>query len=392
MIVRLILSLLVLVVVSSAIFTFAGAACKASPTVSAGFVHMAALSADCTVWLWGKNKKYALGRADVSEEAPSPVKALKGITQISTQHNYTLALSQNGQVFAMGEFFGKRDHQTPTKLEAASAPIKGITNVTSVAAGWDHALFLKRDGTVWAVGGNNSGQLGVPDIPGTDSPVMVPRLPKIKFVAAGSHHSLAISESGDVWAWGWNKAGQLGIGLTNDSEGPTRVPDIKNIKMLAGGLWHSIALDAEGQVWVWGDNQHWQLGLDQGKESLFPKRHLTMEPIVSVGADYDRSIALSNTGSVYAWGGEWGKPGVQFIPCNLKAPYRVWPLEKVIHVALGAHAAIVDGIYGVRPNGDVVNWRPRGKNYICEGTHPDEEEPVSHVIREGGSVLNLFWK
>jgi alpha-tubulin suppressor-like RCC1 family protein len=292
----------------------------------------------------------------------------------------------------MGKFLGERDHQRPTRLEAAPAPIRGITDVVSMAAGWAHALFLKRDGTVWAVGGNRSGQLGVPEIPGTDSPVMVPGLPKINFIAAGSYHSLAISESGDVWTWGWNRSGQLGIGHTSDSERPTRVPDIKNAKMIAGGLWHSIALDAEGQVWVWGDNQHWQLGFEQDKESLFPKRHLTMEPITSVGADYDRSIALSNTGAVYVWGGEWGKPGVQLNPCNLKVPYRVLPLDKVIDVALGAHAAVASGIYGVVPNGDVVNWRPIGKNYICEGTHPDEEEPVSHVIREGGSVLNLFHK
>src|SRR5262245_3606570 len=74
------------------------------------------------------------------------------------------------------------------QVQASPEQVRKLTGVTSVAAGSSHSLALKQDGTVWAWGGGN---LGNGTTNGSATPVQVSDLSGVTAVAAGSSHSLA---------------------------------------------------------------------------------------------------------------------------------------------------------------------------------------------------------
>ena len=87
----------------------------------------------------------------------------------------------------------------------------GLTGITAVASGEQHSLAVKNDGTVWAWGYNGRGELGDGTTTQRSSPVLVSGLTGVMAVEAGEFHSLAIKSDGTVWAWGYNGDGELGM-------------------------------------------------------------------------------------------------------------------------------------------------------------------------------------
>lgn len=91
-----------------------------------------------------------------------------------------------------------------------------LSNIVECATGSEHSMALKDDGTVWAWGKNAQGRLG----DGTDIDQAVPVqvhgpgdvgfLESIATITAGASHSLAVKTDGTVWAWGKNSSGCLG--------------------------------------------------------------------------------------------------------------------------------------------------------------------------------------
>ena len=82
--------------------------------------------------------------------------------------------------------------------------VSSLTGITAIAGGGDHSLALKNDGTVWAWGWNGYGQLGNGTNTDSNVPVQVSSLTGIIAIAGGYGHSLALKNDGTVWAWGYN--------------------------------------------------------------------------------------------------------------------------------------------------------------------------------------------
>ena len=61
----------------------------------------------------------------------------------------------------------------------------GLTGAVAISGGQDFSLALKNDGTVWAWGQNNYGQLGNGYTTSTNTPVQVSGLTGVMFIAAG---------------------------------------------------------------------------------------------------------------------------------------------------------------------------------------------------------------
>ncbi|MCL2786445.1 MAG: hypothetical protein FWD81_04410, partial [Methanomassiliicoccaceae archaeon] len=252
--------------------------------VSAGDHHSLALKEDGTVWAWGRNGYGQLGdgtnagknrpvRVEVASGVP-----LTGVTAISAGDFYSLALTDDGRVWAWGYNNSSQlgdgtntDRNRPACVEIA--PDTPLTGVTAISAGNAHSLALKNDGTVWAWGYNYYGQLGN-GVSGTGAresrPVCVEIAPDtpltgVTAISAGNAHSLALKNDGTVWAWGYNNSSQLGDGTNTDRNRPVCVeiaPDtpLTGVTAISAGGFHSLALTDDCKVWAWGYNDRGQLG------------------------------------------------------------------------------------------------------------------------------------
>ncbi|HLH23916.1 MAG TPA: hypothetical protein VK066_15440 [Chloroflexota bacterium] len=280
--------------------------------VAAGGDHSLAVTADGTVWAWGSNSSGQLGDGTtIDRSAPVRVNGLinvpGGVEAVAAGLQYSLALKNDGTVWAWGtNEVGQLGNGT-TDNQTAPVQVSGLTGVAAIVAGTSHALALKNDGTVWAWGANDMGQLGDSTNINRSTPVQVTGgMAGVRAIAAGLVHSLAAKNDGTVWAWGGNDAGQLGDGTTTSHSTPVQVGGgLVNAVSLAAGSYHSLAVRNDGTVWAWGSNDMGQLGDGTTASRRTPVQvsgGMTGAQEVAAGEQY--SLALRSDGSVWAWGSD----------------------------------------------------------------------------------------
>ncbi|MDQ4062877.1 MAG: hypothetical protein M3122_03070, partial [Actinomycetota bacterium] len=238
-----------------------------------------ALKNDGTVWAWGDNQASQgtkiggqLGDDEItSSNTPLQVSDLPdGIEAIAAGAEHALALNDDGTVWAWGyNFFGQLGNGTTTDSSNKPVQVSELDGIKAIAAGGSFSLALKNNGTVWAWGNNWFGQLGDgtstdgtpttceytvmgggrPSSSCTDSntPVQMSEVGGIEAIAAGGAHGLALKDDGTVWAWGMNQSGQLGdvtYTLGSSTAGintPVQVGNLSAVKAIAAGVQHSLA-------------------------------------------------------------------------------------------------------------------------------------------------------
>ena len=301
-----------------------------------------ALSADSTIYTWGRNEYGQLGNGVTATNSPVPVAVktagtpMKGktIVQISAKVWYALALASDGTVYSWGfNSWGQLGNGTtgtannassPVAVKTAGTPMEGKT-IVQVAAGATHSLALATDGTIYAWGKNEYGQLGNDSTTNSPVPVAVktagtPMEGKtIIQIHAGYEHSLALASDGTVYAWGRNNSGQLGKNDATDAHIPAAVQTLgtpmagKVIVQLAAGNSQSMALASDGTVYTWGWNQYGQLGNGTTTNSRIPVAVVTTgtplagKTISQIAAGNAHALAMTDDGTVYTWG--WNQYG-----------------------------------------------------------------------------------
>ena len=193
-------------------------------------------------------------------------------------------------------------------MKQPGVPLSGIT---AVAAGHYHSVALKNDGTVWAWGYNYYGQLGnKSSVTNSLLPVQVLEetgvaLSGIIAVAAGQYHSLALRNDGTVWTWGHNYYGQLGDTTTTQRNAAVKVAGISSgATAIAAGSSHSLALMNDGTVSAWGNNNDGQLGTGSSRYNVSPAQNLMpdVQPPLRFGSPGTISSLRFDAGSTVDWG------------------------------------------------------------------------------------------
>ena len=135
-----------------------------------------------------------------------------------------------------------------------------LATYKQIEAGKKFTIALREDGTVWAWGDNTYGQLGQGNRVSAKKPVQVQNLTNIVSVAAGDNHAIAIDKLGNVYTWGLNSKGQLGNRTTETVSIPEKITGLDNqvVKVAAGGNLSAI-IDSTGDVYVFGDNSKEQI-------------------------------------------------------------------------------------------------------------------------------------
>jgi len=178
--------------------------------ISAGSSHSLALKEDGTLWAWGSNRTGELGIGPQTVAGfgspPMPVSSLQGIglVSISAGRSYSLAATDNGEVYAWGlndsgqlgnGSSGPNFETFPQKINPSGASgigANGLGRAAEVSAGMVHSMALLDGGRVAAWGGNKSGQLGLGSATTSPSPQNVPISGFVRSISAGGQHTLAL--------------------------------------------------------------------------------------------------------------------------------------------------------------------------------------------------------
>ncbi len=197
--------------------------------IANGLCHHLALRSDGTVWEWGFDSDGVLNgdnpyEVKHHETTPAQVTGLTDTTAIAAGNKRSLALKNDGTVWEWGEneHYGQAGDDTAVN-KYTPAQVKELTGVVAITAGGSHSLALKNDGTVWAWGLNTHGSLGDGTMVDKYTPVQVKGLTGVVAIVAGGGHSIALKNDGTVWAWGENEYGQLGDNTKEDKIIPVQV-------------------------------------------------------------------------------------------------------------------------------------------------------------------------
>jgi alpha-tubulin suppressor-like RCC1 family protein len=296
--------------------------------IAGGGGHSLALKTDCTVFAWGYNGQGQLGDGTSGTDRTTPVQVqnLSGVKAIAAGQNHSLALKEDGTVFAWGHnLYGQAGDGTSGTDRTTPVQVQNLSGVKAIAAGGSHSLALKTDGTVFAWGHNAFGQLGngtfggdtpnptpvpvkgeFPTLQPADSsssnfqvpPIQRPNLSGVKAISAGSGHSLALMEDGTVRSWGANVFGQLGDGTTTYRNMPVQVSGLSGVKAIDAHTSHNLALKDDGTVlntgtvWAWGWNMHGQLGDGTTTDSNTPVQVKNLRDVKAIDAGLSHGLAI----------------------------------------------------------------------------------------------------
>ena len=331
--------------------------------LSCGQFHSLALRNDGTVWAWGHNNFGQIGNDTITESAP-PTQALglTNITAVSACFTQNAALKEDGTVWVWGRSTKKPEH------------VKELKDASAVAAGWSHFVALKYDGTVWSWGLNDVGQLGNGTYSHSTTPVQVQGLNGVIAIAAARNHAIALKKDGTVWAWGWNVSGQLGDGTnTYDCITPAIIRDLSGVIAIDAGCGfngYTVAVKNDGTAWACGSNEYGQLGDGTRKDRYRPVQVISVTDLTAIAAGRFHTVALRKDGTVWTWGfNEFGQLG-EGTNDDKRIPVRVNGLTDIVYIDAGAlHTVVVKG------DGTVWAWG-QNKLQLGDGTEINQNRPI----------------
>ncbi|MFH9613644.1 RCC1 domain-containing protein [Streptomyces pratensis] len=266
---------------------------------------------DRTVKSWGDNSSGQLGNGGSTDQSvPSTVPRLAHIKDVAAGGRHGLALDTSGQVYSWGDnAYGQLGNNRTGDSRSVPDRVLGMAKVKQVSAGCDFSLALLENGKVYAWGRGIHGQLGNGSRAVSSVPRQVAGLENITEIDAGCHHALALTADSTVKSWGYNLYGQLGDSSTRSATVPVDVDWLENVSDIEAGAFHNYALTGDSHVWGWGNNQYGQLlESDEAFDGNVSRTNRTapveiprLEGVQHLAAGARHGVALS-ADEVYTWG------------------------------------------------------------------------------------------
>lgn len=357
--------------------------------VAAGGFHSLALANDGKIYAWGSNDYGQLGDGTITEQHESvQVQGPAGVkfTQIAGGLYYSVALGDDGNTYAWGENnYGQLGDGTNTdRHEPVRVQVPPGVTFTQIAAGNHHSLALGNDGNVYAWGANNDSELGDGTTVDRNVPVLVQVPVGVAFtqVASGGQHSLALGDDGNAYAWGRNYDGELGNGTTTNQAVPVlvQVPVGVTFTQISGGTLQSTALGDDGNTYSWGANFAGQLG--DGTNIGRDRPVLVQVPAAVLFTQLEGgqffSLALGDDGNTYAWGdNSLGQLG-DGTRTNQNVPVQVQSPGGVAFTQITAGDG--DHTLALGDDGNVYAWGANFSGQLGDGTVTGRDVPVPVVF------------
>ena len=259
--------------------------------IFSGYDYNIIIDKENDLYSWGDNSSGQCGLGDkIMIKSPKQLyfpELMENdyIEDIICGNNSTFFISKNKKIFLCGfNFILKKYWYTPTLLE-----LKFDSNILQIKSGEDFTLFLTEKGNVYSMGFGSEGQLGIKNIfdeynkkKYCSKPTNI--LNSIKLISCGYKHSFAINYNGDIFCWGKNNKGQLGLNFCEDKNGGEEncnvlIPEkLKNyvddieIKDIICGKNFSFFQTKNNELLACGNSDKSQLGI---QENMNFQRNMT---------------------------------------------------------------------------------------------------------------------
>uniref|UniRef100_U3JI32 Regulator of chromosome condensation 2 n=1 Tax=Ficedula albicollis TaxID=59894 RepID=U3JI32_FICAL len=249
--------------------------------------HSLLITAEGRLWSWGRNEKGQLGHGDTKRvEAPRPIEALAGeaIVAAACGRNHTLALTENGSVFAFGENkLGQLGLGNQT--DAVPSPTQILYNgqpISKLGCGAEFSMVMDCKGNLYSFGCPEYGQLGH-----NSDGKFIARAQRIEYDCELLPRRLA-----------------LFVERTKDGQ-VLPVPNVV-VRDVACGANHTLVLDSQKRVFSWGFGGYGRLGHAEQKDEMVPRLVKLFDfpgrGASQIYAGYTCSFAVSETGGLFFWG------------------------------------------------------------------------------------------
>ncbi|KAK0090592.1 hypothetical protein PV325_010558 [Microctonus aethiopoides] len=276
-----------------------------------------------TVVLTNNGQIYSCGNNDLGQLGhDKPRKRLELISsldafvfkRIACGANFTLAINEWGHLFSWGcNHDGQLGLNTDLSIEFTPRMVKALGSVViiQVACGVKHAIALANNGDLYSWGANDEGQLGLgPDVKMEHKPTQITSLAgiPIAFIACGGYHTIVVSKSGAIYAWGRNTFGQLGINnIECNISRPCQLRTVRNAKVryVSCGEDFSAFLTMDGGVFTCGAGMYGQLGHGSTTNEILPRQVMELmgTVVTQICCGKRHMLALvPSRGRIYAWG------------------------------------------------------------------------------------------
>ncbi|MBQ9492746.1 MAG: hypothetical protein IJR54_03320 [Oscillibacter sp.] len=341
---------------------------------------------DGSLYTWGGNAYGQLGNG-TKENSSVPVKVMDNVTSVSAGYLHTAALTSSGELYVWGDNrYGQLGNGDEGENAYFLVPLKIMDDVVAVSAGAWHTAAIKSDGSLWIWGYNKNGQLGSGKI-GENSNIPLKVLDDVVAVSAGSSHTTAITSDAVLWDWG--NYITLCRHAKPDIDTPLEIYD-NSIEVSAGGAY-TAAIRSDASLWTWGVNEFGRLGYN--KDVCTKYQHYTpfysdsitkiMENVTAVSAGECHAAAIQSDGSLWTWGrNDYGQLGVKIIYDwkhgyditnfnSTDTPCRVPDLENVVAVSAGLYHTVA-----VTSDGSIWTWGYGYSGQLGNGKTENSDTPV----------------
>ncbi|KAH3848007.1 hypothetical protein DPMN_090343 [Dreissena polymorpha] len=335
--------------------------------VSAGHSHFAVVTMEKEVYTWanlqGDGKIVGqLGHGNVaSYKTPKKVEAFEGIGIIQAEcgEDFTVFLTDEGQVFSCGSNFygclGCEDEEDEL-VSPVCVPTFARLAVQQLSCGDNHVVALSKDGDVYTWGRGEFGRLGQGSEDDCSIPNKVELQKKhmVRYVSAGAEGTFLLTHSGRVLAAGSNEHNKLGFNsLTSGiKKHKAKIYDIPcklvftlvrplvrlHVVTIASGANHSAVIDVCGHLYTFGCNKFGQLGVGDFKvhSRICRVAHvLVNHRVEKVTCGDGFTVASTSDNYVYAWGnGDNGRLGFGHVETGVSSTKKAVSIPRPIFGAL----------------------------------------------------------
>ena len=299
-------------------------------SISVGNIHCACLDNDGYIFTFGNNNQGQLGNNDVDVLYTSiPQKVdLPPCAQISCGYNFTMCLSESGEVYSFGNNengqlgIGNNDDYNSPQL------ISSLKDVEFIECGGYHTFCKTLNNEIYCWGFNSYGQLGLGNTDNQNTPILCSSLlnEDVRDIKCGYMHTLVLTSNGDVLSCGYNIDGQLGRKIDKDhSSSFTKIEDLSEISRIECGDNHSLCIDINNQLYVFGSNKQGQLGLGDTDNRNKPIKHPSLSNIIDISKGGFHTFVKTSNNEIYAFGNnEYSQLGIKTEHGNQITPIRVF--------------------------------------------------------------------